>query len=414
MPTTNVLFMQSQSFFGSDSMIHSLVMRHLDRSAYTVHAACNLGSPGAPSASIQALEQIPNLHLRPTHFGASINFRTKKQIAQDTITGAVPALRSMAGLVRYAKRHQIDIIHGTEKPRDAFYGYLLARLVGAACIIHLHVGIDHSWMSPLTQYAMRHADGLLGVSGFVAESARRTGYDSRRIYHVVNSVDAARWDPNTDGSRVRQEYGIAPDTVVLSILARVFPWKGHTQLLQALAQIKPQFGNFKLLLVGEDDIRATPGHQSYMGELRNLTRELGLEDHVVFTGFRRDVPQILAASDVYAMPSYEEPCAVAFLEAMAMSRPVIALDSGGTSQLVDHGRAGLLSKPYDIDELATNILTLLRDGELRREMGAYARRRVEEHYTPQRLAGEVAQVYAQVLAARGKQPRSPGILSVSK
>ena len=89
-----------------------------------------------------------------------------------------------------------------------------------------------------------------------------------------------------------------------------------------------------------------------MARLKTLTRELGLQEHVIFTGFRSDIVQILAAIDVFTMPTFEEPCAVAFLEAMAMRKPVVALRSGGTPQLVEHGVAGLLSPPEDIDALA--------------------------------------------------------------
>lgn len=398
----NVLFMQSQDYFGSDSMIHSLMMRHFDRERVNVYAACNYGSSKGKSASLKALEAIPNLHVRPTHFGTSVNFRPKQQIVKDTLIGGVPAVKSLGGLVRYAKKHKIDIIHGTEKPRDAFYGLLLARLVGARSIVHLHVKVD-TWMSPLTRFAMRHADALIGVSPFVAESAISKGYPRHKVHYVLNSLEAHRWDPTIDGGGVRQEFGIARDVPVLAIISRLFPWKGHSELLKALRQVKEQGYDFKLLLVGEDDPRATPGQRSYMAELKQLAQSLNLADRVIFTGFRKDIAQILSASDVFAMPSFEEPCAVAYLEAMAMRKPVVALESGGTPRLIDHGKAGLLSTPYDVEQLAANIITLLQNPESRVQMGTYARERVEEYFTPTRMADDVLQVYSKLLAIRDEQ-----------
>jgi glycosyltransferase involved in cell wall biosynthesis len=260
-------------------------------------------------------------------------------------------------------------------------------------------------MLPLTQWAMKNADGLIGVSEFVAQTARDTGHDPDRVYAVLNALDASLWDPATDGSGVRSEFSIPDDMPVMSIISRVCPWKGHTQLLHAMAKIKTEFSHFKLLLVGEDDPRATPGHGSYLAELHGLVDELDLHDQVIFTGFRTDVRQLLAASDIYAMPSYEEPCAVAYLEAMAMAKPIISLTSGGTVQLVDHGGSGLLSEPYNVDELASNLRCLLVDADLRRRMGENARRRVEEQFNPPRLARDTEVVYDQVMEAKAARRR---------
>jgi glycosyltransferase involved in cell wall biosynthesis len=388
-----VLFMQSQTYFGSDCMIHSLIMRALPRDRFEVHSAVNRGTRWDPSASLPALRDLPDLRIRPTSFGTSLNFRSWWHRARDTMVYGPRSLVSLIGLAVYARRQGIDIVHCTEKPRDAFYGFLVARAAGAKCVIHLHVGVNHDWMSPLTQLAMRRADALIGVSDFVRDSAVRAGYDPKRCHAVVNAIDAARWDPATDGDATRQSFDVAPDEVLISIISRVCVWKGHTELLHALAKATPELDSWRLLIVGEDDIRAQPGHTSYLDELRTLVNELGLDERVTFTGFRRDIEQLLAASDIYAMPSFEEPCAVAFLEALAMATPVIALDSGGTAQLIDHGRSGLLSQPYDIDELATNLVRLANDPETRAAMGEHGRQRVVDHYTPNRIAADVADVY---------------------
>ena len=405
---TGVLFMWSQHSIGSDGMIHSLIMANLDRARYEVHAAANRGSRYETTTAVESLRALPDVHVRPTSFGPSLNFRSWWTRVRDAVVTGPRAIASLVGLVVYARRHNVRIVHCTEKPRDSFYGYLVARAAGAKCIIHLHVKVNHDWMLPLTTWAMRRAEGLLGVSEYIKQTAIDSGYRPERCYAVVNAIDASRWEPTTDGSAVRRELGVATDEVVLAIISRVYKWKGHTELLQALAKVAPEFGNWRLLLVGVDDIRAQPGHKSYMAELRELTADLGLEEHVIFTGFRTDIPHVMAATDIYAMPSFEEPCAVAFLEALAMSVPVIALDSGGTSQLVDHGQSGLLSKPYDIDELAANILRLLRDPELRTAMGRHGRERVLEYYTPARIARDAEVVYDHVLgdepSARAETP----------
>jgi glycosyltransferase involved in cell wall biosynthesis len=392
----NVLFMQSQTFFGSDSMIHSLIMRNLDRDRINVHVACNRGTARVESDSLRALRAIPDLHVRATDFGPSVNSQTRRKVARDVVRG-LPAISSALGLVRYARQNKIDIVHGTEKPRDAYYGWLLARRIGARSITHLHVKVE-DWISPRVRRAMHHNDGLLAVSDFVADSAVRMGYERDRTYAVLNSIDLTTWDPATDGNAVRREFDIPDGMPLLAIISRVFPWKGHGNLFRALARVKDSEPGFRLLVVGEDDPRATPGGGSYLSQLHHLRTELELDDHVIFTGFRSDIRQLLAAADIFAMPTFEEPCAVAFLEAMAMAKCVVALRSGGTPQLVDEGSTGLLSEPEDIEALAANVLTLIRDPEMRRRMGQTGRNRVEELFTPTRLANEVEEVYRKVLA----------------
>jgi glycosyltransferase involved in cell wall biosynthesis len=391
-----MMFMQSQEFFGSDSMIHSLLMRHFDRDSVEVHVACNQGRQGRPSASLRALQEIPDLHLRPTNFGPTLTDLPRAQRIKGALLQGPPGLADLTRLAWYVKQRGIQIIHGTEKPRDAFYGLLLARMTGAKHIVHLHVKCE-GWISPMVQWSMRHGDAIIGVSDFVKQSAIAFGYPEQKVHYVLNSIDALRWDWTTSGAAVRQEFGIAPDMPLLSVISRLFHWKGHTELLKALAIVKETNPRFRLLIVGADDSRGAPGRGSYTSELKQLTQDLGLGEQVIFTGFRKDVQQLLAATDIYAMPSFEEPCAVAYLEAMAMRKPIIALESGGTPQLVDLGKAGLLSAPQDISQLAQNILTLLDDPELCACMGVYARERVEEYFTPRRMANDVEHIYRQLL-----------------
>jgi glycosyltransferase involved in cell wall biosynthesis len=401
----NVLFMQSQTYFGADSRIHGVLMHYFDRSRIGVHAACNPGTISERSAAIQALESISDLHLQPISFGPTVNAQTKLDIAKQVLKGTGRMLASFGHLIKHIKQHKVNIIHCTEKPRDAFYGLLFARLTGAKCVIHLHVKAE-DWISPLTRWAMHHADALVGVSGFVAESIEAMGYPASKTHVVLNGMELDHWDYRLDGSSVRREFGIAPDQPLLAVVSRLFPWKGHTELLKALAIVKQHVPTFRLLLVGEDDPRATPGGGSYTAQLKALTEELGLTEHIIFTGFRRDVPQIMAACDIFTMPSFEEPFGMVYLEAMAMEKPIIALNNGGAREVVEHMKSGLLSEPQAIEQLADNIIKLINDPALRSRMGKYGRRRCEQYFHPQRMANDTEKVYRDVLGLTKEQQPS--------
>jgi glycosyltransferase involved in cell wall biosynthesis len=388
------LFMQSQDFFGADSMVHSLLMRHYDREAVEVHVACGPG----PSPALDALRSIPDLRLRTTRFGPTVNGVSAFRRLASLPSGAAAAA-SLAGLAAYVKRNRIDVIHGTEKPRDAFYGVLLGKLTGARSIVHVHVKCE-GWMSPLVRWAMREADAIVAISGFVADSAVAMGYPRDKVHCLVNGLDASAWNPSVDGSEVRRELGLPCGVPVLTIISRMFHWKGHLLLVEALGRVRREMPDFRLVVVGEDDERGAPGRGSLTAEVKALAARHGLCEQIVYAGWRSDVERLLAASDIYAMPSFEEPLGIVYLEAMAMEKPVVALRSGGVPEVVEHGGSGLLSDPGDVERLAENILALLRDAELRRRMGRRGRELVEHVHTPRRMAADGVRIYRDVLATR--------------
>jgi glycosyltransferase involved in cell wall biosynthesis len=393
-----VLFMQSQAFFGADSRIQAELMRSLDREEFDVHVACNAGRPGAPSASLAAVEDIAGITVRRTNFGPTRTGVGRRELLLDTMINGPRAVASLVGLARYARRHRIALVHGTEKPRDAFYGYLVARVAGARCIVHMHVKAEN-WISRLTRWVMRRSD-IIAISEFVAGSVRELGYDSARIHTIHNGLDTTPWDPaHVDGSGVRREFGFDATTPVLAIVARMFYWKGHLALLEALTIVARSRPDVRLLVVGEDDPRGAPGRASMSEEMRRFVDEHDLRDNVIFAGYRDDVPEIMAACDVFTLPSHEEPFGMVFLEAMSLERPVAALDNGGTPEVVVDGETGLLSAPGDADGLAANILRLIGDPDLRAQLGRAGRRRAVEVFTPAAMARATERLYRQLVHA---------------
>ena len=250
---------------------------------------------------------------------------------------------------------------------------------------------------------MGQVDALIGVSEFVARSLVEYGYDRDKAFAVLNAIDLPRWDPAIDGSAVRTELGLGPETPVIVSAARLFLGKGQDEVIRALPAIRREFPDVRLLIVGRDDRQAM--RESFTDELKALARELGVEANVIFTGQRPDMPAVMAAATLFALPSDEEPFGLVFAEAMAMKKPVVALDNGGTPEVVDHGRSGLLSAKGDQEALAANILKLLRDPELAARMGEYGRTQVEARFTAARMAADVGKVYAAVAAA--SKARSP-------
>ena len=143
-------------------------------------------------------------------------------------------------------------------------------------------------------------------------------------------------------------------------------------------------------------------------------RESGLAEQVVLTGQRSDVREILAAADIFALPSVDDPCALAHIEAMAMGKPIVTVAAGGAPELVEDGKAGLVGPVDDVEQLAANLITLIDDPATRRELGDYGRRRVLEYLNAKRMADEVEAVYRLVSGADGKADREAAVAAASR
>jgi glycosyltransferase involved in cell wall biosynthesis len=179
-----------------------------------------------------------------------------------------------------------------------------------------------------------------------------------------------------------------PDFVVLTP-ARLHPQKGHTYLLQAAVQVP----DATFVLAGDGPLR---------GDLEAEARDLGVAGRCVFLGQRDDVPALLAAADLFVLPSLFEGLPVSVLEAMAAGRPVVATAIGGTDEAITSGESGLLVPARDPAELAAAIRRLQADPPLARRLAAAARARVERDFSSEATARNVMRVYDEVLVeARG-------------
>lgn len=388
-----VLFMQSQEKFAADAVIHAHLMRYLPRERFEVHVACTAGNGRETPASLATLSEIPRLRVRPTYFAPGFRGRSPS-VLLDGLRAALPFPKDFLALRRYVRANRIRLIHGGDHPRDAVTAVTLGKLTGAKSVVHVHVKWANHYSAP-AKWAVQRADAIFGISRYVTSTVVGMGRAPESVHTVLNCVDVSRWDPSTDGSALRRELGIAADAPLMASVSRLFSWKGQRELLQAFALVQKELPAARLLIVGADEREAHQG--SFTEELQVLARELGVAASVVFTGARSDIARVMAACDVFTLPSFEEPFGLVFLEAMAMRRPVAALSNGGTPEVVEHGRAGLLSEPYDIEAYAKNVLTLLKDSELRARMGEYGRQRVVDYFNAERMARDAVTAYQAIL-----------------
>lgn len=376
---------------GADTWVHVQIMSALNRVDHELIAACVRGSATAPTPTFAAERLIPELEIVGVNFGPEIHAPTFAQ-KLGGLARTVPALVSVPRLAWLIRRRGVRIIHTSDRPRDAAICVLLARITRARCIVHVHVAYGE-WMSPLLRKAMRRADALVAVSGFVKQTLVDSGHREATTHVVLNGSDAANLTPGAGREDARLEFGAAPDDPVVITVCRLFPEKGPALLIEAMAPVIARYPKAQLIVVGQE---MTPG---YVDDLTALASRLGIADNITFTGRRTDVARLMAGADIFAMPSFEEPFGLVFTEAMSMKLPVVALHSGGAPEIIDHSVTGLLATPGDTHTVTAHLLALIEDPDLRARMGSAGRGVVEQRFTVQRMAADMATVYALVASA---------------
>ena len=267
----------------------------------------------------------------------------------------------------------------------------------------------HNDERALTRPLVSRLHGLIGnlpartivlsdhVGRFIAQHGRVRPEKLVRIYYGIDPGPFERAAAMDEAERdeLRAELGVAPGEVLFLCVARFAPQKAHDVLLRAFASARSAGGSppLRLLLVGGDPFG------DGVERTEALARELDLVDDgtCIFAGIRRDVPRLLAASDVFTMASLWEGLGLVFLEAMATGRAVLSTRVSAIPEVVVDGGTGRLVPPGDVASLAQGMLELAQDGDLRRAMGEAGRARVAEVFGLQRMVDETLAVYADVL-----------------
>ena len=189
--------------------------------------------------------------------------------------------------------------------------------------------------------------------------------------------------------------------MVIGTVANIFPRKGYEYLIEALVEVKEYFPNICCFIVGK-------GSESYSKQLVRLVEEKGLSSNVIFTGFQENIYDYLNAFDLFVLPSLMEGFGIALLEAMAMSKPIVASKVGGVPELITHGSTGLLVPSKDSKSLANSILRMLEDDSMRRRLGLAARKVIESKFTQDIAVTTMQNFYYFCLLYTSPSPRDRG------
>jgi len=225
------------------------------------------------------------------------------------------------------------------------------------------------------------------VQSFVTETEKFSEEKTCVLYNGVAWPTANV--PPDDALLLKSRLGIGNQELVLTVVASLTTIKGHAILFQALHHLSPEVPPFKLMVVGD-------GPERY--RLESLAKDLGIASRVIFTGARNDVPKLLMISDIFILPSIErEGLSMGIIEAMAAGLPVISTWVGGIPEVVENGTSGLLVEPKNILALADALCILMRDRDLREQMGKVGKDVYLKHFTLKNMMDNLETLYERLV-----------------
>jgi glycosyltransferase involved in cell wall biosynthesis len=227
-------------------------------------------------------------------------------------------------------------------------------------------------------------DHLIAVSKAIERKIVDEGRVGAPVTLIYNGVDLTRYsEPDICGT-LHEEFPIPTDAPIVGVVARLEPEKGHPTLIEAWPAVLDAVPRAHLLIVGEGSTRAA---------LEAQVAALGIRESVTFTGRRDDVPAVTAALDVAVLPSYREAQGLSILEAMALSRPVVASAVGGIPEMIEDGLTGLLVPPREPAPLAAAIVRLLKDHPYADTLAKAAQNLVHDRFCVELMVRAIETIY---------------------
>lgn len=318
----------------------------------------------------------------------------------DVIRREIRPLWDLAGLLRLSRflRHQrYGIVH-THTSKGGFIGRLAARLAGVPVIVHTVHGFAFHEFSPalsrivyssMERLAARWCHRIVSVSEF----HQRWAVDLRicplrQIQAIPNGITPAPRSDQCEPAVLRREFGLGESDVMILSFARLVADKGLAYLIEAAAMLRQRGLRYRVLIAGDGPERA---------RLERLVRSLRLCEEVILLGFRDDIGDLLAASDVVVLPSLREGLSISMLEAMAAGKPIIASSIGSHRELASQADMARLVPVADATGLANAIQQFALDPALRARLGAGARALFEARYVEDRMLNDYRQLYSTLL-----------------
>jgi len=311
--------------------------------------------------------------------------------------GFVPVI-SISSIIRFWKlliREEIDLVHS-----NCFSGVVFASIPTKLMKIPL-VWTVHGWTSGggVQGYLINFfVDKILTVSNAVRKFILKFDrISSEKVETVFLGVNLEEYSNINETNKIRKEFGINKSFPLIGMIGRFQRVKGHYYFFKATKNIKKECPQAKFMIVGAR-IFERKSDKGYPEEIIKWTKEFGLENDIILTGFRNDITDILSALDVLVLPSLRESFGLVLVEAMAAGVPVVATRCEGPEDIVENNVSGILVPVKDSEALSKAVLFLLKNREKTNEMISTAKKRVEKLFNVYLQTKRIESIYDDLLS----------------
>lgn len=297
---------------------------------------------------------------------------------------------TISGIRNFIQREKPDLLH-THGYKSDFYAFAATRNKLPWIVT------NHLWKrttfnlklyASLDRFLIRCSKCIIAVSDEIAAEMVRMGLPSEKIAVIDNGIDLRRFSKTEKNEQLRKSFGFDTNSKMIGTVASLTEEKGHLYLLKAAKEILFIHPEARFLIVGDGVQRR---------QLEEKVSELGLLGKVIFTGSRRDIPEILSTLDMFVLPSLKEGLPMALLEAMAARLPVVATNVGAVPKVIAHKETGYLVQPRNTESLCAAVCELLSDTTKAVSIGLQGRRRVENQFSSKAMTERYFEVYTKAL-----------------
>jgi len=289
-------------------------------------------------------------------------------------------------LVQYLQTSKPDLVHCHSRRGADMLGGLAASIAEVPAVVSRRV--DNTEMRLLAALRYRPFRKIIAISEAIAAVLRDRDVGDDRIEVIRSAVDTGQFATSADCAAYRADFGLPENAVVIAAAGQLIPRKGHRYLLQAIAELQHSHPNLRTIIFGEGYLN---------NQLRAQAASLGLGEVVQFAGFRDDLDSYMACVDIFVHPALAEGLGVVTLKAAAAGVPVIGFKAGGLMEAVVDGQTGVLVPPENVEELRDAIAALLDDANLRQQMGAAGKKRMQNEFSIDTMVDKHIALYESVL-----------------
>lgn len=296
---------------------------------------------------------------------------------------------------KFIKVNKITIVH-THSSKAGILGRWAARMAGVKAILHTVHGwsfndYQSKWLRVicirLERISAGFTDRIIVVSRYDKEAGLKNMIGGANSYRLVRyAVDRAGL--GADPGPVRKEFGFADGDAVVGSIACFKPQKSPQDFIRLASRVAQRIPNAKFLLVGDGNLRP---------DINRLISKYGLSSRIVLSGWRRDIPQLLSAMDVFVLTSLWEGLPISALEAMAAAKPVVVTDTGGIREVVSNGVNGFLVPRGDVSRMCDAVIPILRDRGLRDAIGQSAQECITGDFSVETVSNLTDKLYTELL-----------------